>query len=207
MDNAKNFAKVTVDGTYDDTETSVNVIAFDGAKLPTVPFNAVWWNATDYPDPADDPSVEIVRVTAISTDTLTVARGEEGPSPGTGFEHALEGKLYRMVAGLTAASANLLAPISQQGETFQINTGSGDAYIGDVDVAGNGTGMRVQDATGKVIVECGAGGFVIGSGKFALNDYATASVGVGVISKKIPIYDASDLTTPIGYLPLYATIT
>lgn len=35
---------------------------------------------TNYPDPSDDPYVEIVRVTGISTDTLTVTRAQEGTS-------------------------------------------------------------------------------------------------------------------------------
>lgn len=71
--------------------------------MPSVSFNAVWWNATDYADPSDDPNVEIVRVTAISTDTLTVTRAQESTSAST---KNTAGKTYKMIAGLTAKAIN-----------------------------------------------------------------------------------------------------
>jgi hypothetical protein len=64
MDNFKNFAKVSLSAGYDDSATEVELAGGEGAKLPDAPFNATWWNSTDYPDPSDDPNVEIVRVTA-----------------------------------------------------------------------------------------------------------------------------------------------
>lgn len=64
-----------------------------------MPFNAVWYNATDYPDPTDDPNKEVVRVTAISTDTLTITRAQEGTSAAT---HNTASKTYQLVAGPTA---------------------------------------------------------------------------------------------------------
>lgn len=103
LDNAKNFAKVTVSTGYDASATSIVLSSGHGSKLPTVPFNAVWWNTTDYNDPSDDPNVEIVRVTAISTDTLTVTRGQESISATT---KNTASKTYKMIAGLTALGAN-----------------------------------------------------------------------------------------------------
>jgi hypothetical protein len=103
MDNAKNFAKVTVSTGYDAAATSIVLVSGDGAKLPTPPFNVVWWNYTDYPDPSDDPNKEIVRVTAISTDTLTVTRAQEGTSAST---KNTSGKTYKMIAGITAKVIN-----------------------------------------------------------------------------------------------------
>jgi hypothetical protein len=103
MDIAKNFAKVTVSTTYDASATSIVLTTGHGAKLPTAPFNVVWWNSTDYADPSDDPNVEIVRVTAISTDTLTVTRGQEGISAST---KNTASKTYKMLAGLTAKVIN-----------------------------------------------------------------------------------------------------
>lgn len=101
---AKNFAKATVSTTYDDSATSVVLTSGHGAKLPTaVPFNVVWWNSTDYGDPSDDPNVEIVRVTAVSTDTLTVVRGAEGTTAST---KNTGGKTYKMIAGLVASQEN-----------------------------------------------------------------------------------------------------
>lgn len=102
LDPVKNFAKVTVSTGYDSTATSIDLVTGDGAKLPDPAtegaFNLVWWNATDYPDPADDPNVEIVRVTAKSGDTLTITRGQEGTSA---QNHNTAGKAYKMILAPT----------------------------------------------------------------------------------------------------------
>lgn len=102
IDSFKNFAKVTVSQGYDNTATTVVLIGNDGAKLPTAPFNAVWWNVGSYPDPSDDPNKEVVRVTAVSTDTLTITRAQEGTAATT----KNTGNTYKMIAGLTAKSLN-----------------------------------------------------------------------------------------------------
>lgn len=99
LDNAKNFAKATVSTGYDASATSIVLVSGHGAKLPTAPFNAVWWNSSDYADPADDPNVEIVRVTNISTDTLTVTRAQEST---TATAKNVAGKTYKIIAGATA---------------------------------------------------------------------------------------------------------
>lgn len=101
---AKNFAKATVSTTYDASATSIVLTTGHGARFPTqIPFNVVWYNSTDYGDPSDDPNVEIVRVTAISTDTLTVVRGQEGTSAST---KNTASKTYKMIAGLLASQEN-----------------------------------------------------------------------------------------------------
>jgi len=102
LDPIKNFAKVTVSTGYDSAATSITLNSGDGNKLPDPAtdgaFNLVWWNATDYPDPSDDPNVEIVRVTAKSGDTLTITRGQEGTSA---VDHNTSGKTYKMVLAVT----------------------------------------------------------------------------------------------------------
>jgi hypothetical protein len=103
IDAAKNFAKATLSTGYDASATSIVLSSGHGAKLAVPPFNATWWNFTDYPDPTDDPNVEIVRVTAISTDTLTITRAQEGTSAST---KNTGGKTYKLVAGLTAKVVN-----------------------------------------------------------------------------------------------------
>lgn len=81
-DAIKNFAKVEVSTGYAAGAVTVVLQAGEGAKLPDPvgdgEFNLVWWDSTNYADPADDPLVEIVRCTARSTDTLTVTRAQEG---------------------------------------------------------------------------------------------------------------------------------
>lgn len=97
LDPVTNFALVEVSTGYDDTATSIALSAGEGAKLPAPAsdgeFNLVWWNSTDYANPADDPNVEIVRVTARSTDTLTVTRAQESTS---GSTKNAGGKTYKM---------------------------------------------------------------------------------------------------------------
>ena len=55
--------------------TSLVVTAGEGARFPAVPFNATVWPASSQPTSTN---AEIVRVTARSTDTLTIARAQEG---------------------------------------------------------------------------------------------------------------------------------
>jgi len=79
FDNKKNFAKGTLNGAINDTQTTLNLNPGDGAKFPDPPFNVVIWNKGVYEDPADDPNVEIVRVTDKgSGDDWTIIRAQEG---------------------------------------------------------------------------------------------------------------------------------
>lgn len=84
VDPVTNFAIATVALGHDDDDVSIEVGAGEGAKFPDPStdgeFNLVWWNVADYPNPSDDPDAEIVRVTGISADTLTITRAQEGTS-------------------------------------------------------------------------------------------------------------------------------
>jgi hypothetical protein len=73
----KNFAYSTVATAPSSATagTSLVVAAADGAKFPTPPFNATVWPASSQPTATN---AEIVRVTAISTDTFTITRKQEG---------------------------------------------------------------------------------------------------------------------------------
>jgi hypothetical protein len=99
LDAAVNFAKAALAAGYDAAATSIAVAAGQGARFGPVPFNASWWNFTDAADPADDPTVEIIRVTAIVGDTLTVTRAQEATTAAT---HNTAGKVYKLMAGPTA---------------------------------------------------------------------------------------------------------
>lgn len=86
FDAHKNFAYSTV-ATAPSTPTagtSLVVASGHGTRFPAVPFNATIWAAGEIATPANS---EIVRVTAISTDTLTIVRAQEtadgGPSART----------------------------------------------------------------------------------------------------------------------------
>lgn len=107
LDNAKNFAKSTLASGISNSATSLTVATGEGSKFPTASFNATIWNKTDYFNPADDPNVEIVRVTAVATDTFTVTRGQESTSA---VAHNTAGKVYGIIAGLTAKVINTDIP-------------------------------------------------------------------------------------------------
>jgi hypothetical protein len=177
MDQAKNFAKGTVDGAYDDAATSIDLLSGDSARFPTVPFNAVWWNVTDYPDPADDPDHEIVRVTAISTNTLTITRAQEATPAVT---HNAEGKTYRLLAGLTAKVIN--------DDSLNITKDGATKVISDDD-------LNIDVSSGRLVI----------FGPVGTDQYQSASVAVGTLNNKIPVLDENgDL---IGYIPVYSSIT
>lgn len=132
LDNAKNFAKVVVSTGYDSAATSIVLNSGNGALLPAAPFNAVWWNSTDFADPSDDPNVEIVRVTNIATDTLTVTRAQEGT---TAKNHNTGGKTYRMIAGVTSKTINsdLPHPLADHfADAGNTGTSETDLYIDTV---------------------------------------------------------------------------
>lgn len=125
----KNFAKVTVSTGYVSTDTSIVLTTGDGAKLPAVPFNAVWWNVTDYPDPSDDPNVEIVRVTVRSTDTLTITRAQEST---TATNKNTGSKTYKLHAGATVKLIN--TDISAPGSDTYVLFNDGGEYGANVNL-------------------------------------------------------------------------
>ncbi len=103
LDSTKNFGKASLSAGYAAGVTSIVLATGEGAKFPQPssegPFNLVWWNYTDYGDPSDDPSVEIVRCTARTTDTLTIVRAQEGTSD---VNHNTSLKTYKVILALTA---------------------------------------------------------------------------------------------------------
>lgn len=60
--------------------TSLVVTGASGANFPAVPFNATIWPTASQPTTVN---AEIVTVTAISTDTLTIVRAQEGTAART----------------------------------------------------------------------------------------------------------------------------
>lgn len=102
LDPVTNFGKVTVSTGYSSTDIIIVLDTGHGDRLPNPsigPFNLVWWNSTDYLDPSDDPYVEIVRVTALTGDILTIERPQEGTAQ---TDKNLPGKTYKMILSLTA---------------------------------------------------------------------------------------------------------
>jgi len=98
LDSVANFIKLTVSQGYDAAATSI-VLSSGGSSLPAASFNATYWNSTDFPDPSDDPNAEIVRVTNVSGNTLTITRAQEGTTAST---KNTANKTYKIMLGITA---------------------------------------------------------------------------------------------------------
>jgi len=202
MDQAKNFAKATViDGNYDSTATEIDVLAGQGTRFPTPPFNATWWNVTDFADPADDEQGrEVVRVTDITDDTLTIIRAQEGTDA---TDKNLANKAYQLVAGPTAKLINSdIGAWRAANGNIEVDSGVNDAAIGDVLGNGQGTLLTVSDANTKI--ELFATDILI-SGNLGTGQSVSATGPAITIVAKVPIFDSSQ--TLIGYLPIYSSIT
>lgn len=114
-----NFAKGNLTGTLPSAvATSITLASGKGALFPDADtdgsFPAVLWNVTDYPDPSDDPDVEIVLVTSVITDTFEITRAQEGT---TAKAHNTSGKTYRLALAPTAAVIQQLVDASVTVET------------------------------------------------------------------------------------------
>lgn len=127
LDAVANFAKATLTGTLPAGATSFSVGAGSGVLFPnpaiTEDYNIVLWNSTDYVRAEDDPDVELLRVTARSTDTFTIARAQEGTSD---VDHTLSGKSYRIALVITAKMiTDVQTALNLCGELAGNNTWSG----------------------------------------------------------------------------------
>jgi len=157
LDQVINFGKATVSIGYDASATSIVLTTGHGAKLPdpsTGNFNVVWYNSTDYPDPADDPSVEIVRVTAKSVDTLTVTRAQEGTSANT---KNTVGKTYKMILSFTKKTYDDLTTefVNVSGDTMNGTLAMGSNQISGSNVSF--TGGSITGITDLAIADGGTG--------------------------------------------------
>jgi hypothetical protein len=130
LDSVVNFSLLTLSQGYGASDTTI-VLASGGSSLPSAPFNATWWDSTDYPNPVNDPNVEIVRVTNVNGNILTIQRGAESATGGgSASTKNNAGKTYSFMLGITAKmitdiGANLQQPwklVTVSGTINGINT-------------------------------------------------------------------------------------
>jgi len=144
-DPVRNFAKAKVRYGYNNSATSIELENGGGAKFPDPStegaFNLVWWNATDYLDPSDDPYREIIRVTAKSGDTLTIERGQEGTSA---QNHNLPGKVYMVMRVLTAKDYEDLERVRVLKGGTLVGTRKGLNFIGLENIVDNSLQDRID---------------------------------------------------------------
>lgn len=74
----KNNAKTTINQVGGLTASALSVTVADASKFPdTGDFLVTAWNKTLYPDPTDDINREILKVTNVVGNVLTIERGQE----------------------------------------------------------------------------------------------------------------------------------
>ncbi len=102
--------------------TTLNVPTGEGALFGTVfPFELTIYNAGMYPNPKDDPDMEIVKCTARINDALTIVRAQEGTSA---KEHI---KNSKVIMAITALLLNEM--VTQDGaQIYGEAIGSTDSY-------------------------------------------------------------------------------
>ena len=132
LDQRTNFSKGIVLQGYDNAATLISLIPGGGAVFPSVTngYNLVWWNNTDYADPADDPQVEIVRVVNLTGDVFTVLRAQEGTSA---TNKNIPNKTYKLVLALTAKMITDIANMAGTGSVLSgVNEGGQFTIFDDV---------------------------------------------------------------------------
>ena len=186
IDPCVNFGKVQASLGYDNTALSIVLKVADGLKLPNPSadgaFNLVWFNSTDYADPTDDPNREIVRVTAKSTDTLTITRAQEGTTAST---KNINGKVYLLILAITAKMiTDIKTSLSSEGWVHDYTPGE----------AVNGSNLVFTVPASSQVVVYADGARVKGLGvDYTFSSTTTITFGVG----KQPYS-----TICIDYLPL-----
>jgi len=163
LDQIQNFIKGTVSGTHDASVVTINVV--DASAFPdpaSGEYNLTWYDSTVYPDPADDPNVEIVRVTGRDTgaDTLTVTRNQESSGAST---KSTGGSTYMLILAPTKKTItdifDMVYPIGSVYTNYSNPTNPGT-------LLGSGTWIAIE---GEVVV-----GYKSGD-----SDFGTPSGAVG----------------------------
>ena len=200
-----NFAKVTVSTGYNSAAVSVVLLSGHGSKLPSsFPFPLVWWNATDYGSPEDDPFVEIVSVTARSGDTLTVIRAQEGTAASN---HNTGAKTYRMVLTLTKSMWDQIQTdiTATYGAAAHIGRGAGSpegvvtAPVGDL-------WLRTDGSTGTTLYRKESGSGNTGWISSAQIDWTVPGT-IGSVTPNTGVFTTltSKQLITTGFAPTYGT--
>jgi len=151
MDALKNFAYslVATAPSPATSGTSLVVTAGQGSYFPAIPFDATIWPAGVQPT---NSNAEIVRVTAVATDTFTITRAQYG----TTAQSIAVG--YQIAQTVDANLLNQLAPLS--GATF-----TGEVVVPDLKI----TGLTGATASSSRLVGTTTSGPPV-SGTFAVGD-------------------------------------
>jgi hypothetical protein len=202
----KNFAYSTVATAPSPASsgTSLVVAAGEGAKFPAVPFNATVWPVGAQPSTTN---AEIVRVTNISTDTLTITRAQESTAArsivvGDQIAATITAKTLTDVEAMASATikwvtfdgtsaANLACTYSRTGTTVTVSSTAHGHLVGHVvfiDFTSGGaldgqyTIVTVPDANSYTVTTVASGAIAGGSTMNELRRTIADSDGVHSVS-------------------------
>jgi hypothetical protein len=120
LDPVRNFIMIELASQVLATDLTINLKAGSGITLPNPSidgaFNLTLWNATNYPNPINDNKKEIVRVTGLVGDVMTVSRGQEGT---LAVDHNVPGCKYfvamvitqKMIEDIDTALGNVIGAV------------------------------------------------------------------------------------------------
>jgi hypothetical protein len=198
LDLAVNFAKSALASGITSGAGSLTLVTGGGAKFAAVPWNGVIYNSTDYSDPSDDPAVEIVRCTLISTDTLTITRAQEST---TGVAHNTAGKTYTLVAGPTSKLLTDIYSLGLKGgrqywkSTQSVGMQStGVAFGATLPVLGGGTG-RTSFTDGQVVFPLTSGAQTLTGSANLFWDSSNNRLGILTAAPGSPLTVAGQIET------------
>lgn len=141
LDARKNFCITQALQGYSESDTAISAVSGGGGEFPDTTvygdYNLVWFNSTDYSNPALDPDAEIIRVThhTAGSDAFTVGRGQESTNAS---EKNIAGKVYTL----------MLAPTSKMFDDIETELNSKQAEINFIDeeiVSGSGTNWVLDE--------------------------------------------------------------
>lgn len=158
LDVFSNFSRAQLTSGISSSATTLTVGPGDGARFPQPPyasggFNAYIWDGLDYLTADSDPNREIVRVTNIVGDTLTIVRGQEGTTATT---HNLYLRFYYIGASPTARYFNtdlpayIAAQISATPCATCVTTNTTQTISGDKTFSGALNGNLTGNVSGNV---------------------------------------------------------
>lgn len=121
----KNCARTTINQIGGLDASALSLIVADASELPNSgDFLITIWDKVVYPCPCDDPNNEIVKVTDVSGNTLTIIRGQEDTigavhANGQAVEMLITAGTFEEIENAISASSNI--PIIGEDLTSQID--------------------------------------------------------------------------------------
>lgn len=189
-----NFGYTTVTTAPTPATSGTSLIVTDATVFPTAPFNAVIWPIGTQPTKAN---AEIVTVTAITVNTLTITRAQEFSTArtvivGDQIANAITKKVLTDVEALAAATSTITTTGTTA--TLALPVGKGPLYL----FINNATTLTIQGIVagidGQELSIC-----AIGAGSVVVNNLDAAAAA----ANRIVCTDATNVSYTVGMVGKY----